>query len=82
MTKKWSPLEIQEYDLWQGDICGERCTVLLSMINGHTTPILLKIATIDHFQYYRRLTPTDFLTKNGVHQKSKNVIYGKQTYVR
>jgi hypothetical protein len=24
LTKKWSPLEIQEYDLWQGDICGVR----------------------------------------------------------
>jgi hypothetical protein len=22
------------------------------------------------------------LTKNGLHQKSKNVIYGKETYVR
>jgi hypothetical protein len=22
MTKKWSPLEIQECDLWQGNICG------------------------------------------------------------
>jgi hypothetical protein len=23
----------------------------------------------------------DFFTKNGLHQKSKNVIYGKETYV-
>jgi hypothetical protein len=23
----------------------------------------------------------EFLTKNGLHQKSKNVIYGKETYV-
>jgi hypothetical protein len=23
LTKKWSPLEIQECDLWQGNICGE-----------------------------------------------------------
>jgi hypothetical protein len=37
LTKKWSLLEIQEYDLWQGNICGVRCTTLWSMINGHTT---------------------------------------------
>jgi uncharacterized membrane protein YagU involved in acid resistance len=39
LTKKWSPPEIQECDLWQGNICVVRCTSLLSMINGHTTPI-------------------------------------------
>jgi hypothetical protein len=38
LTKKWSSPEIQEYDLWQGNICGVRCTSLGSMINGHTTP--------------------------------------------
>jgi hypothetical protein len=41
LTKKWSPPEIQECDLWQGNICGVRCTSLWSMINGHTTPILV-----------------------------------------
>jgi hypothetical protein len=35
----------------------------------------------DHFQKYQRLTPTDFCPRNGLHQKSKNVIYGKETYV-
>jgi hypothetical protein len=50
LTKKSSPLEIQEYDLWQGIICRVRCTSLWSMINGHTTPILSKIAMNDHFQ--------------------------------
>jgi hypothetical protein len=39
LTKKCSPLEIQECDLWQGNICGVRCTSLWLMINGHTTPI-------------------------------------------
>jgi hypothetical protein len=34
-----------------------------------------------HFQKYRRLTPTDFSPRNGLHQKSKNVIYGKETNV-
>jgi hypothetical protein len=27
------------------------------------------------------LTPTDFLPRNGLHQKSKIVTYGKETYV-
>jgi hypothetical protein len=40
--KKWSPLEIQKCDLWQGNICGVTCTSLWSMINGHTTPFLSK----------------------------------------
>jgi hypothetical protein len=42
-TKKWSPPEIQECDLWQENICGVRCMSLWSMINGHTTPFLSKI---------------------------------------
>jgi hypothetical protein len=50
LTKKWSPPEIQEYDLWQENICGVRCMNLWSMINGHTTPFLSKIAMNDHFQ--------------------------------
>jgi hypothetical protein len=50
LTKKWSPPEIQECDLWLGSICGVRCTSFWLMINGHTTPILLKIAMNDHFQ--------------------------------
>jgi hypothetical protein len=41
LTKKWCPPEIQECDLWQGNICGVNCTSLWSMINGHTTPILV-----------------------------------------
>jgi hypothetical protein len=50
LTKKWSPPEIQECDLWQGNICGVRCMSLWSTINGHRTPILPKIAMNDHFQ--------------------------------
>jgi hypothetical protein len=50
LTKKWSPLEIQECDLWQGNICGVWCTSLWSMSNGHTTPFLSKIAMSGHFQ--------------------------------
>jgi hypothetical protein len=42
LTKKWSPLEIKEFDLWQGNICGVRFMSLWSMINGHTTPIFVE----------------------------------------
>jgi hypothetical protein len=42
LTMKWSPPEIQECDLWQGNICGVMYTSLLSMINGHTTPIFVE----------------------------------------
>jgi hypothetical protein len=49
-TKKWSLLEIQECDLSHENICGERCTSLLSMINGHTTPIFVENSMNDHFQ--------------------------------
>jgi hypothetical protein len=33
------------------------------------------------FSIISRLTPMDFWPRNGLHQKSKNVIYGKETYV-
>jgi hypothetical protein len=41
-TKKWSPPEIQECDLWQGNICGVMCMSLWLMINGLTTPIFVE----------------------------------------
>jgi hypothetical protein len=44
-------------------------------------PISLENNMNDHFQKYRRLTPMDFWPRNGPHQKSKNVIYVKETYV-
>ena len=47
LTKKLSPPEIQECDLWQGNICGVGCTSLWSIIKGHTTPFLSKIAMND-----------------------------------
>jgi hypothetical protein len=28
LTKKWPPPEIQQCDLWQGNICGVTCTSL------------------------------------------------------
>jgi hypothetical protein len=42
LTQKLSPPEIQECDLWQGNICGVRCSSLLLMINGHATPIFVE----------------------------------------
>jgi hypothetical protein len=50
LTKKWSPPEIKECDLWQGNICGVKFTFLWSMINGHTTPIFVENTMNDHFQ--------------------------------
>jgi hypothetical protein len=60
---------------------GVRCTSLWSMINGHTTLIFVRNSMNDQFKYYRRLTPTDFWPRNGLHEKSKIVIYGKKTYL-
>ena len=68
-------------DLWQGNICGVWCTSLWPTINGHTTPIFVNNSMNDHFQYYRRLTPTYFLPRNSLHKKTKIVVYGKETYV-
>jgi hypothetical protein len=70
LTKKCSPPDIEECDLWQGNICGVRCTSLWSMINGHTTPIFVENIMNDDFQKYQRLTPTYFWPRNGLHQKS------------
>jgi hypothetical protein len=50
LTKKWSPPEIQECDLWQGNICGVRCTSLWSMINGHTTTIFVENSMNAYFE--------------------------------
>jgi hypothetical protein len=50
LTKKWSPPEIQECDLWQGNICGIRCMTLWSMINGHTTLIFVEYSMNAHFR--------------------------------
>jgi hypothetical protein len=50
LTKKWCLPEIQECDLWQGNICGVRCMSLSLMINGRTTPIFVENNMNDHFQ--------------------------------
>jgi hypothetical protein len=63
LTKKWSPPEIQECDLWQGNICGVRCTSLRSMINGHTTPIFVEISHERPFSMTLKANTYEFLTK-------------------
>jgi hypothetical protein len=63
LTKKWSPPEIQEYDLWQGNICGVRCTILWSMINGHTTPIFVENSNERLFSMTLKANTYGFLTK-------------------
>jgi hypothetical protein len=63
LTKKWSPPEIQERDLWQGNICGVRCTSLWSMINGHTTPIFVGDSHERPFSIIPKANTYGFLTK-------------------
>jgi hypothetical protein len=62
-TKKWSPPKIQECDLWQGNICGVRCTSLWSMINGHTTPIFFENSHERPFSIIPKANTYGFLTK-------------------
>jgi hypothetical protein len=63
LTKKWSPPLIQECDLWQWNICVVRCTGLLSMINGHTTPILVENSRERPFSIIPKGNTNRFLTK-------------------
>jgi hypothetical protein len=63
LTKKWSPLEIQECDLWQGYICGVRCMSLWSKINGHTTPIFVENSHERPFSIISKANIFRFLTK-------------------
>jgi hypothetical protein len=64
LTKKWSPPEIQECDLWQGNICGVRCTSLWSIINGHRTPIFVENNHERLFSMTLKANTYGFLTKN------------------
>ena len=63
LTKKWSPPEIQECDLWQGNICGVRCMSLWSMINGHTTLIFVENSHERPFSIIPKAKTYGFLTK-------------------
>jgi hypothetical protein len=63
LTKKWSPPEIQECDLWQENICGVRCMSFWSMINGHTTPIFVENRHERPFSIISKASTNGFLTK-------------------
>jgi hypothetical protein len=62
-TKKWSPPEIQECDLLQGNICGVSYRSLWSMINGHTTPILIENSQKRSFSIIPKANTYGFLKK-------------------
>jgi hypothetical protein len=62
-TKKWSPPEIQECDLWQENICGVKCTSLCSMINGYKTPIFVENSHERLFSMTLKANTYEFLTK-------------------
>jgi hypothetical protein len=63
LTKKWSPPDIQECDLWQGNICGVRCTSLWSLINGHTNPLFVENSHERPFSIIPKANTYGFLTK-------------------
>jgi hypothetical protein len=63
LTKKWSPPEIQECDLWQGNICGVSWTSLGSMINGHTTLIFVENSHERPFSIISKANTYEFLIK-------------------
>jgi hypothetical protein len=63
LTKKSSKPEIQECDIWQGNICGVRCTSLWWMINGHTTPIFVENSHERPFSRTLKANTYRFLTK-------------------
>jgi hypothetical protein len=63
LTKKWSPPEIQECDLWQENICGVKCMSLWSMINGHTNPIFVENSHEQPFSMTLNTNTYGFLTK-------------------
>jgi hypothetical protein len=63
LTKEWSPPEIQECDLWKENICGVKCTSLWSMIDGHTTPIVVKNSHERPFSMTLKANTYGFLTK-------------------
>jgi hypothetical protein len=62
-TKKWSPPEILECDLWKENICGVKCTSLWSMIIGHTTPIFVENSHERPFSMTLKANTYRFLTK-------------------
>jgi hypothetical protein len=67
LTKKWTPTEIQECELWQVNICGVRCMSLWSMINGHTTLIFVENSHERPFSIISKANTYGFWPRNGLH---------------
>jgi hypothetical protein len=63
LTKKWSPPQIRECDLWKGNICGVRWMSHWSVINGHTTPIFIVNSHERPFSKIPKANTYGFLTK-------------------
>jgi hypothetical protein len=63
LTKKWSPPEIQECDMWQKNIFRVRCTCLWSIINGHTNPIFVENSHERQFSITSKAKSSNFFTK-------------------
>jgi hypothetical protein len=63
LTKKWPPPEVQECDLWQGNICGVRCTSLWSMINDHIISIFVENGHERPFSIILKANTYEFFTK-------------------
>jgi hypothetical protein len=51
------------------------------MVNEHTTPIFVKNSYERPFSKMSKANTNEFSTRIGLHQKSNNVTYGKETYV-
>jgi hypothetical protein len=58
-----APPDIQECDLWQGNICAVRCMSLWSKINGHTTPIFVENSRERPFSITLKANTYGFFTK-------------------
>jgi hypothetical protein len=54
---------------------------LWTMINGHTTPIFVENSHERPFSIIPKANTYEFGPRKGLHQKTKNVIYGKKAYV-
>jgi hypothetical protein len=76
-----SPPKIQECDLWQGNICGVRCTSHWSMVNGHTTLIFVENSHERPFSIISKANTYGFLTRKWSPPKIQDFNFGKETYV-
>jgi hypothetical protein len=60
LTKKWSPPEIQEYNIWKSNICGGEVYEPLVDDQWQHNPHFCRKLHERTFPIIRRLTPMDF----------------------